>query len=155
MNEIKSYGVPGQSAETRTALDQGAPYVLMKTDRPEPHYVATESGEWVEPSEPVPAETPRYCAVMALKRHRLIDSELQELADEEGDVLDSLHVQVLAIYEDMQPSKARDDLWVALTAVNHWLRASPTVEAIRVALAMTPPQVDALFLWAQAYEASI
>lgn len=45
---IKSYGVPGESQETRTELNLGAPYVLMQSDRPEPHYVAAAEGEWVE-----------------------------------------------------------------------------------------------------------
>lgn len=49
---IKSYGIPGESQETRTALDQPAPYVLMSSDRPAPHYicqVADGVGVWVEP----------------------------------------------------------------------------------------------------------
>lgn len=48
---IKSYGIHGESQETRTELTLGAPYVLMQSDRPEQHYVATESGEWVEPED--------------------------------------------------------------------------------------------------------
>ena len=49
---IKSYGILGESQETRTELGLDAPYILMKSDRPAPHYVATESGEWVEGPHP-------------------------------------------------------------------------------------------------------
>lgn len=48
---IKSYGLLGGSQETRTDIDLKNPYILMKSDRPAPHYVATESGEWIAPED--------------------------------------------------------------------------------------------------------
>lgn len=49
---INSYGIPGESQETRTALEQNAPFVRMLSDRPAPHYicqVVDGVGVWVEP----------------------------------------------------------------------------------------------------------
>ena len=66
---IKSYGIPGESQETRTALIQDAPYVLMSSDRPEPHYVCQlvdGEGVWVEPPAPVPQSCTNRQAKLAL-----------------------------------------------------------------------------------------
>ena len=71
MNKIESYGIPGESQETRTDLELGAPYVLMSGDRPAPHYVAKVVdgiGVWVEP-EPV------YPQMSSLDFLRLFDPE--------------------------------------------------------------------------------
>ena len=68
---IKSYGIPGESQETRTELEQSAPYVLMSSDRPAPHYicqVVDGVGVWVEP-EPV------YPQMSSLDFLRLFDPE--------------------------------------------------------------------------------
>lgn len=66
---IKSYGIPGESQETRTALIQDAPYMLMSGDRPEPHYVCQlvdGEGVWVEPPAPVPQSCTNRQAKLAL-----------------------------------------------------------------------------------------
>lgn len=68
---IKSYGIPGESQETRTELDQSVPYVLMSSDRPAPHYVCQVVdgvGVWVE--------SPRaYPEMSSLDFLRLFDPE--------------------------------------------------------------------------------
>lgn len=66
---IKSYGIPGESQETRTALDQPAPYVLMSSDRPAPHYicqVVDGVGVWVEPAPAVQSCTKRQGELVLL-----------------------------------------------------------------------------------------
>nr|WP_314711537.1 hypothetical protein [uncultured Comamonas sp.] len=66
---IKSYGIPGASQETRTEMPQHAPYLLMATDRPEPHYIVEVvggMGVWVEPPAPVPPSCTNRQAKLAL-----------------------------------------------------------------------------------------
>lgn len=104
---------------------------------------------------PVPQEVPRYCGRMALKRHRLVEGELQELVADEGDVPDSLLSQLLDYRNTMTPSKERDDLDAGLNDVIHYVITSPLVEAMRLILGLRVDQVHALFRWAKAYEASI
>ena len=102
----------------------------------------------------VPAEIPRYCGVIALKRHQLVSGELIELAAD-APPAGSLYESVLAFYEAMEPSLDKDKMEAALFNVLHWMRDSPSVEAMRLVLGLTTEQVDALFVWAKAYEAAI
>lgn len=76
---IKSYGIPGESLETRTDLEQTTPYVLMSSDRPAPHYicqVVDGVGVWVEPTEDVDNARERARAAM----NPLRDTFLNRLA---------------------------------------------------------------------------
>lgn len=60
MNAVKSYGIPGEAQETRTDLLLSAPYMEMRSDRPEPHYICQAPvapqvlGCWVEPMPAYP-----------------------------------------------------------------------------------------------------
>lgn len=50
---MRYYGITG-SSEQMTWEDLGSPvspWVEMNGERPEPHFVATETGEWVEPED--------------------------------------------------------------------------------------------------------
>lgn len=104
---------------------------------------------------PVPQEVPRYCGRMALKRHRLVEGVLQELAQDEGDAPDSLLAALMDCRNDMAPSKERDDLDAGLNDVVHYLITSPLVESMRLLLGLRIEHVHALFRWAKSYEASI
>lgn len=80
---IKSYGVPGESQETRTELEQSAPYVHMSGDRPEPHYiceVVDGVGAWVAPPQPAPQSCTNRQGKLALIELGLYTQALDLLA---------------------------------------------------------------------------
>jgi len=129
-------------------------------------------GEWVQvpeaelPEQPGPVETspayaapyevPRYCGLLALKRHRVADGHLQVLGEtEDWQEGNSLHAQVLAYRAAMPAGAARDRLDVALNDVLNWTRTSPTVADLCAVLQLSDAQRDALFVWAKAHEATL
>lgn len=80
---IKSYGIPGESQETRTELEQSAPHILMSGDRPEPHYiceVVDGVSVWVEPPQSVPKSCPDRQVKLALIEMGLYTQALDLLA---------------------------------------------------------------------------
>lgn len=129
---IKSYAIPGDSQETRTEFNLGNPYILMQSDRPEPHYVATESGEWVEPSaQKVTKCTPAQglVALFALK-------QITE---------DDLLAAIAQIQDPVQQYTARIGLQRATT----WERESQTMQSMAALLGLTEQDLDDLFEYAQ------
>lgn len=115
-------------------------------------------GSFVLPgqSQPVPEEVPRYCGLLALKRHRVEAGLLQQLGEsEDWQEGGSLYAQVLAYRAGMAAGAARDRLDVALNDVLSWTRTSPTVADLCAVLQLTHAQRDALFVWAKAHEATL
>lgn len=111
---------------------------------------------WVpDQPEPVPAEVPRYCGVLALKRHRLADDELEALGEEEGWESGSLYAQLLAFRDGLPSGALRDKLDVAIDHVMHWTLESPTVTEMCAVMGLSTAHRDALFRWAKAHEATL
>lgn len=107
-------------------------------------------------SQPVPEEVPRYCGLLALKRHRVAAGLLQQLGEsEDWQEGGSLYAQVLAYRAGMAAGAARDRLDVALNDVLSWTRTSPTVADLCAVLQLTHAQRDVLFVWAKAHEATL
>lgn len=154
---IKSYGIPGESQETRTELDQPAPYVLMSSNRPAPHYVCQvvdAVGVWVEPQAPVPVEVPRWAGLLAIKRHTLSGGELTLLSAEDSGA-DSIFASITEFRTYMPLGEARDRLDVALDHAKDWTRASPTVALMAEAIGLTQAHLDELFRWADAQAGTV
>lgn len=104
---------------------------------------------------PVPDEVLRYCGLLALKRHCLVQGQLQELAENQSWDSGSLYSDVQQFRASMPPGEARDRLDVAINDVLYWSRSSPTVADLCEVLPLTPAQADALFIWAKAREAML
>lgn len=105
---------------------------------------------------PVPDQVPRYCGLLALKRHRVDAGQLQPLDEsEDWQAGFSLYAQVLAYRAAMPAGAARDRLDVALNDVLNWMRTSPTVADLCAVLQLSDAQRDALFVWAKAHEATL
>ena len=125
---IKSYGIPGESQETRTALIQDAPYMLMSGDRPEPHYVCQlvdGEGVWVEPPAPVPQSCTNRQAKLALIELGFYTAAIELLA---------------AITDSTEKLKAEVE-WDAPT----FERASPFLNNVWAQLDGTQEQLDDAF----------
>lgn len=148
------------------------PEGAIYTDPPEPKEGLTRmwiNGAWQqvpdadvpplpEPSDPeseVPAEVPRYCGLLALKRHRLVEDDLQQLDALESWESGSLYADVLAFRTQLLAGEQRDRLDVALNDVNQWTLASPTVADLCAVLALSTVQRDELFCWAKTHEATL
>ena len=125
---IKSYGIPGESQETRTELAQSAPFVLMSSDRPAPHYicqVADGVGLWVEPPLPVPQSCTNRQGKLALIELGLYTQALDLLA---------------AIADPVEKIKA-DVEWSAPT----FERTSPFLNGVWQQLQQSQEQLDDAF----------
>lgn len=125
---IKSYGIPGESQETRTELEQSAPYVRMSCDRPEPNYickVVDGVGVWVEPPQPVPQSCTNRQGKLALIELGLYTQALDLLA---------------AITDPVEKLKA-DVEWSAPT----FERTSPFLNGVWQQLQQSQEQLDDAF----------
>lgn len=108
-----------------------------------------------EAANPVPHEVPRYCGLLALKRHCIEEGALQELGAEESWEDGSLYSAVLAFRNALPAGAVRDKLDVALNDVLHWTLLSPTVADLCAVIGLSTTQRDALFRWAKAHEATL
>ena len=125
-----------------------------EVDEPE-HIAWVFAGSAPDAPPPVPAEVPRYCGVLALKRHRLADDELEALGEEEGWESGSLYAQLLAFRDGLPSGELRDKLDVAIDHVMHWTLESPTVTEMCAVMGLSTAHRDALFRWAKAHEATL
>lgn len=119
-------------------------------------------GIWVQqwelvelPPPAIPPEVPRYCGVLALKRHRLVDGQLLQLGEEEGWESGSLYAHLIAFRNALPSGALRDKLDVAIDHVMHWTLESPTVAEMCSVMSLSTAQRDALFRWAKAHEATL
>lgn len=104
---------------------------------------------------PTPDEIPRYCGVLALKRHVLDGSDLRELGESDDWAAGSLYASVQEFRASMPPGAARDKLDVALNDVSSWMLSSPVLASMCAALGLSNEQRDELFVWAKAHEAML
>lgn len=133
--------------------DINVPGVLCEYSR---HDFELMQADEIYARNPVVKEVPRYAGEISLQRHKLVEGELVELADDEGgEESGALYSQVIAIYESMPAGKAKDTMRAALYSVADWVLASPALQAIRVALGLTDAQLAVLFRYADAYRATL